>query len=102
MGFALLNPTYYLLEKWKVSLGIIGLAVLLYLLNIVLIHYFIKKKILSFASSKEVIPDVQKWELTAGIGIVPKWVSVIGLFSISALITAILPGVIEFFKSWQK
>ena len=86
------------LEKWQVSIGLIGFSVLLYFLNIWLIHYFIKKRIPDFASSEEVIPGVQKWELTAGIGIVPKWVSVIGLLSISALITAVLPWVIRMLK----
>ncbi|MFH2012653.1 MAG: hypothetical protein ABIJ37_08155 [Pseudomonadota bacterium] len=86
------------LEKWQVSLGIIGFAVLLYLLNIVLIQYFIKGRTPDFASSEEVIQGVQKWEMTAGLGIVPKWVSIIGLFSISALITAVGPWVIGLFK----
>jgi hypothetical protein len=36
--------------------------------------------------------------LTAGLGIVPKWISAIGLLLISALITAILPWVIELLK----
>lgn len=86
------------LDKWQVSLGLIGFAVLLYLLNIGLIQYFIKRRTPDFASSEEVIPGVQKWEMTAGLGIVPKWVSVIGLLSISALITAILPWIIGLLK----
>lgn len=86
------------LEKWRVSLGLIGFAVLLYLLNIGLIQYFIKRRTPDFASSKEVIRGIQKWEMTAGLGIVPKWVSVIGLLSISALITAVLPWVIGLLK----
>jgi hypothetical protein len=75
-------------EKWQVSLLFVGLAVLLYLLNVGLIQYFINKRTPDFASSEEGIPGVQKWEMTAGIGIVPRWVSVIGLISISSLITA--------------
>lgn len=86
------------LEKWQASLGLIGFALFLYLLNIVLIHYFIKRRTPNFASSEEVIPGVQKWEMTAGLGIVPKWVSVIGLLSISALITVVLPWVIGLLK----
>jgi hypothetical protein len=86
------------LEKWQVSLGLIGFALLLYLLNIWLIQYFIKRRTPDFASSEEVIPGVQKWEMTAGVGIVPKWVSVIGLLSISALITGILPWLIGLLK----
>lgn len=89
---------YFGLEKWQVSLGVIGLAIFLYLLNIVLIQYFIKKRTPDFASSEEVLLGVQKWELTAGTGIVPKWVSVIGLLAISALFTAVLPWVIVLLK----
>ena len=89
---------YLKFEKWQVSLGLIGVAGLLYLLSVVLIQYFIKKRIPDFAFSEEVFPDIQKWELTAGLGIVPKWVSVIGLLSISALVTAILPWVIALLK----
>jgi len=89
---------YFELEKWQVSLGLVGLTVLLYLLNVLSIQYFIKKRMPDFASSEEVLPDVQKWELTAGLGIVPKWVSVIGLLAISSLVTAVLPWVIALLK----
>lgn len=89
---------YFGLEKWQTSFGLITFAILLYTLNIVLIQYFVKKQTPDFASSEEVIPGGQKWELTAGIGVVPKWVSVIGLLSISALVTAVLPWVIALLK----
>ena len=45
-------------------------------------------------STDEDISGFQNWELTAGTGIVPKWVSWLGLLAISALITAILPWII--------
>jgi len=89
---------YFELEKWQVSLGLIGLAMLLYFLNVVLIQYFIKKRSPDFASSEEVLPNVQKWELTAGLGIVPKWISMVGLLAVSALVTAVLPWVIALLK----
>ncbi|MEW6614668.1 MAG: hypothetical protein AB1401_04295 [Thermodesulfobacteriota bacterium] len=89
---------YFKLEKWQVSIGLLVLAVVLYLVNIALIQLFIKKRTPNFASNDEVVPDVQAWELTAGLGIVPKWVSWIGLLAISALITAVLPWVIELIK----
>lgn len=92
---AMRTTRHFGLEKWQVSLGLIGFAALFYLLNIGLIQYFIKRRTPDFASSEEVIPGVQKWEMTAGLGIVPKWVSVIGLLSFSALITAALPRVIR-------
>lgn len=89
---------YFGLEKWQVSLGLVGTAIFFYLLNIMLIQYFIKKKTPDFASTEEAFPDVQKWELTAGLGIVPKWVSVIGLLSISALIVVVVPWIIALLK----
>lgn len=89
---------YFELEKWQVSLSLIGLGILLYFLNLVLIQYFIKKRTPDFASYEEVRPKVQKWELTAGLGIVPKWVSLLGLLAISALVTAIVPWVIALLK----
>lgn len=95
---AMRTARYFGLEKWQVSIGLIGFAVLLYLLNIGLIQYFIKRRTPDFASSEEVIQGVQKWEMPAGLGIVPKWVSVIGFLSISALITAAMPWIIALLK----
>lgn len=89
---------YFGLEKWQVSLGLIGIAIFFFLLNIALMQYFIRKKNPEFASTEEAFPGVQKWELTAGFGIVPKWVSTIGLLSISALITAIAPWIIDLMR----
>jgi hypothetical protein len=89
---------YFGLEKWHVSLGLIGLAMFLYLLNAILIQCFIRRRTPDFASSEEVLPGTQKWELTAGLGIVPRWVSMIGLLAISASVTAIVPWVIALLK----
>lgn len=86
------------LEKWQVSTALIGLGALFYLLNVLLIKHYIRKRTPDFASTEEVLPGVQKWELTAGVGIVPKWVSVIGLLAISAFITAGLPWIIALTK----
>jgi len=57
----------------------------------ILIRYYIKLRTPEFANDED-------WDKTAGLGIVPRWVSVIGLLSISALITAILPWIIALFK----
>jgi hypothetical protein len=66
------------------SLFIAG--VLLYFINIMLIRHFIKRKAPSSFDGS--------WEMTAGTGIVPKWVSELGLvgigFILSALILALL------------
>lgn len=75
---------YFGVEKWQVSLGLLGLAFALYVVNSLLIQHFIRKR------APELATD-ETWELTAGLGIVPKWVSFLGLLSISAVITAVLP-----------
>ncbi len=81
----------YSLEKYKACIGLIILGGLLYALNILLIIFFIRKRAQEFAAN-----DI--WELTAGTGIVPKWVSIIGLLSFSAFIVAVLPWIISLFK----
>jgi hypothetical protein len=55
----------------------------LYLLNNFLIVYYIRKRSPEFAS-KESLPETgfQKWELSGGLGIVPRWVSLLGLLGI--------------------
>lgn len=96
--FAARVARYFKLQKWQVCVGLAILAIILYLVNITLIQFFIKRRAPEFASNEEVIPGSQSWELTAGLGIVPKWVSWIGLLSISAIITAILPWLVMLIK----
>ena len=82
---------YFDLAKWQTSIGLIAFAGLLYFINIFLIRYYIRKRTPEFAND-------DMWEMTAGLGIVPKWVSMIGLLSISVLITAVIPWIIELIK----
>ena len=79
------------LEKWQVSMALVILAAVLYFLNILLIRFFIKIRAPEFANDED-------WDKTAGLGVVPKWVSMIGLLAISAFITAVLPWIIALFK----
>lgn len=74
------------------------LALLCYTATTMLTGYFIEKKAPEFASKEVVFGNVQKWELTAGLGIVPKWVSFIGLMSFSCLLALLLPLVLPLFK----
>jgi len=78
--------------KWQVSIALFILGILLYFCNVFLIRHFVKTR------TPELAQD-DLWEATAGTGIVPKWVSVIGLLSFSAFITGVLPWVISLFKS---
>jgi hypothetical protein len=84
--------------KWQVSLGLLVFSAFLYATNIILIQYFIRKHAPDLASTEEIAPGLQTWELSAGLGVVPRWVSVLGLLAISALITGVLPWVIELFN----
>jgi len=68
---------------WTYHVLVISTAVLLYLINNILVAGFIRKRAPEFLSKDEVMPGWQKWELTAGTGIVPKWVSLIGMTSIA-------------------
>lgn len=86
------------IERWAISLIFVGLAVVLYILNIILIKQFIQRNAPEFANNKQNNSGIQDWELTAGLGVVPKWVSRIGLWSISALITAVFPWIIAIFR----
>lgn len=80
------------IQKWLMSLCLLVVAIALYLLSITLIQYFIKKKAPGSAND-------QMWELTAGLGVVPKWVSSLGLYSVSAAIAAVLPWVVAILKA---
>ncbi|MDZ7657784.1 hypothetical protein [Fodinibius sp.] len=82
------------IKRWMMTLILIGLAGLLYFINVFLIKYYIKKNAPTLWNKKESISGIQNWELTANTGVVPNWVSWLGILSISALITAIVLWVI--------
>ncbi len=68
---------------WAYHVLVVSVGVVLYLVNTGLTVAYIRRRAPDFLSKEEVLPGVQKWELTAGIGVVPKWVSFIGLVSIA-------------------
>ncbi len=71
--------------------GIMG-----YVLNVLLIAYFINKTRPGYWAEDET-PDkngTYEWEHTAGTGIVPKWVSLIGLIAVLQLVVGTCWGVI--------
>jgi len=68
------------LSFWWGAAFLAFLGILLYLINIYLIRYFIKKKAPGVLELDNVYGKPMKdgeylWEKTAGTGIVPKWVS---------------------------
>lgn len=82
--------------SYFVVLPILGLFC--YVANCMMIRYYIQKRAPEFASEEPVLGDMQKWELTAGIGIVPKWVSWIGLMSWACFLALLMPLVAPLFK----
>ncbi len=91
-------------EIWLFSLVLFGTSIFFYLLKNRLNKYYKKKKAQDFASKEEAFPGIQKQKLNAGVGIVPKWVSVFSLLSILALIAAVvlwipyLPKLLKLFR----
>jgi hypothetical protein len=74
-------------STYTFAFSIFGVGIFLYFINIFLIRHFIKRHALSSLEDGS-------WEATAGTGIVPKWVSALGIVGIgfipSGLIVALL------------
>lgn len=68
---------------WTYHVLVISIGAAMYLANNFLIVGFIRRRAPEFASTEEAPLGVQKWELTAGTGAVPKWVSFIGIVSMA-------------------
>lgn len=73
------------------ALSISGFGVVLYIVNITLIQYFIAKK-------EPTTLENGSWEQTAGKGIVPKWVSQIGLIGIGFVPAGLIIVILLFFE----
>lgn len=67
------------------AFGVVGAGVLLYFINIFLIRSFIKRR------APLTLQD-DSWEATAGTGIVPKWVSVLGLVAFGLVPAGLVPA----------
>lgn len=74
---------------FAVSLMVVGSA--LYSINIFLIRYFIARR------EPSTLAD-GTWEKTAGKGIVPRWVSVLGLVGIGLAPSGLMVAVLLFFS----
>lgn len=55
----------------------------LYVVNSVLISWYIERRAPDLASHDDVGFGLEAWELTAGTGVVPRWVSWLGLLGLS-------------------
>jgi hypothetical protein len=74
------------LAHWWVYVIPIPCALACYVTSGLLIGYYIEKNAPELANFDETLPGVQSWELTAGTGVVPRWVSLIGLLAIGFLL----------------
>ena len=70
------------LPYWTYFLLCICSGFILYVVNSLLIGWYIKRRASDLASNADVGSGMQAWELTAGTGVVPKWVSWLGLLSL--------------------
>ena len=84
--------------SWTYYVVLLVLALVCYVTGALLGFAFVAKRAPEFYGDEEVLPGVKKWELTAGLGIVPKWVSLIGLASISCLLALLMPVVAPLFR----
>jgi len=78
---------------WSYYVVLPLLASIFYILNVFLMKHFIQNRAPEFANTDEGPGGIQKWELTAGTGIVPKRGSWIGLASIASLLALLIPFV---------
>lgn len=86
------------LPRWCYYAVLLFLAFTFYAGNSMLIRRYIARRAPSFASTEEVAPGVQRWELTAGTGVVPRWVSFLGLASVACLFALAFPFVASLFR----
>ncbi len=83
------------LPMWSGSIILVVLAGGLHALNAYLIAYYIEKDAPGLLEVDMSLPPPEKgqqylWERTAGLGIVPKWVSWFGIASLAYLAGAII------------
>jgi hypothetical protein len=73
---------------WTYHVIVVGLGLALYFVHSILMTGFIRKRAPEFLSKEEVRPEVEKSELTAGTGVVPKWASVVGLAAVGFVLSS--------------
>jgi hypothetical protein len=70
------------LPYWSYYLIVAAIGAFLYVASGLLTGLYLRRRAPEFNSSEEVVPGVEKWELTAGLGVVPRWVSLVGILAI--------------------
>ena len=79
------------LPFWIGTLFLVSLGAFLYALNIILIRYYIEKNVPELLEIDAALPTPVKgqdhlWEMTAGTGTAPKWVSWVGMGAIACVV----------------
>lgn len=82
---------YLSLPLWLRYPILVILAVTLWRINISLVRQYESRQITELNDRKtEIAPGVQPWMMTQGLGVVPHWVSFIGLLAVSAALALVI------------
>ncbi len=98
--FTSLTTKYLGFPAWSGGIILIVIGIFLYFTNIFLIKHYIDKEVPGLLDIDLNLPKPEKgqeylWEKTAGTGIVPKWVSFLGLLSFPSIVAALI-----WFATW--
>lgn len=85
-GIAILTQRAIGVAEWWAYVVPIPYAGICYVMNVLLLKRYIERNAPELANFDEAMPGIQNWELTAGTGVVPRWVSLIGLLSIGFIL----------------
>lgn len=83
---------------WSFHVLAILAGVVCYVASAILTKHFIEKNASDSANDDEMIPGVKNWQLTAGLGIVPQWVSLIGLIGLGLILASPFELFASFFR----
>ncbi len=80
---------------WAGSIALIALAGILYVTNVLLTGLYIRKGVTGLLELDEVLPAPGEgqeylWEKTAGTGIVPKWISWVGMGAVMMCVGSVV------------
>jgi len=67
---------------WSYFAVCCALGLVTYVVSVLVMGSYVERRAPEFANRDEILPGIQSWELTAGTGVVPKWVSYIGILSV--------------------
>jgi len=86
------------LPYWTYHVLAISTGIVCYVVSALLTRHYIENNAPEFANDDEMIPGVKNWELTAGLGIVPRWVSVVGLIGLGFILASLFELIASLFR----